>query len=108
MNIKKEQIKEWFDDKRFPIKSEAMANLITQCFNELSPKWVSVDEVCVGSKWIHSLGEKYEVITMANKETTTDRYPVTVIYKNMSNGIIWSRSLSDWHRSMMPLPEPPK
>lgn len=44
MSITKEQIIEWFDEKRFPIKTEALANLITQCFNDLSPKWISVDE----------------------------------------------------------------
>lgn len=42
--IKKEDIKKWFDDKRFPIKTVSLLNLIHQCFTELSQdKWVSVD-----------------------------------------------------------------
>ena len=40
----KNKIKQWFDERRFPIKTEAMANLITQCFADLQPQWVSVDE----------------------------------------------------------------
>jgi hypothetical protein len=40
----KDKIEQWFDERRFPIKTEAMANLITQCFADLQPQWVSVDD----------------------------------------------------------------
>jgi len=43
MSIEKEQIIEWFNEKRFPIKTESLANLMEQCFNDLSPKWISID-----------------------------------------------------------------
>ncbi len=67
-------------------------------------EWVSDHTVASGSLWEHKNDNEYEVITIANSETKTDRYPVTVVYKNISNGVIWSRELSDWHRSMTPLP----
>tara|TARA_R110000851_G_scaffold309817_1_gene469378 strand:+ start:245 stop:544 length:300 start_codon:yes stop_codon:yes gene_type:complete len=65
------------------------------------PQWVSDHTVVVGSKWLHNNGNKYEVITISNSLTSTDRYPVTVVYRNVNNGTIWNRSLSDWHRSMV-------
>jgi hypothetical protein len=37
MNFK-EAIREWFDDKRFPIRTEPILNLIHQCFEELTSK----------------------------------------------------------------------
>ena len=40
--MNKQDVERWFDEKRFPIKTEAMANLITQCFADLQPQWVSV------------------------------------------------------------------
>ena len=40
--MNKQDVERWFDEKRFPIKTEAMANLITQCFADLQPQWVSI------------------------------------------------------------------
>lgn len=53
----------------------------------------------VGSKWKHHNGNVYTVKGYANEKTTSDKYPVTVIYQG-ENGNIWCRPLSDWHRSM--------
>ena len=53
MNITKEQIEEWLDDIGFSSnirvidegdkKTLKLAYLIFECFNDLSPKWVSVN-----------------------------------------------------------------
>lgn len=51
----------------------------------------------IKSKWRHYNGIKYKVIAIANEENT-EKYPTTVIYKG-ENGKVWSRSLTDWHRS---------
>jgi hypothetical protein len=32
--------------------------------------------------------------------TYRDKYPVTVVYQGVVNGAVWTRPLSDWHRSM--------
>jgi len=58
----------------------------------------------VGSTWDHVNGNVYEVLLLANLNTERPRqYPVTVVYRNTANGTVWSRPLSDWHRSMRPL-----
>jgi hypothetical protein len=28
-----------------------------------------------------------------------ERYPLTVVYQTVANGNVWTRPLSDWHRS---------
>jgi hypothetical protein len=57
----------------------------------------------VGSKWRHAKGDIYEVAMISNGNTSDpERYPITVIYKSDSG--VWSRPLSDWHRSMVLVP----
>lgn len=56
-----------------------------------------------GQYWRHRNGIRYEVLALANEQAATEnreRYPVTVVYRNPSNNTIWTRPLSDWHRSM--------
>ena len=106
--MSKQKIREWLyknEASLFVSKDNVdfMADIIQKYTQEQSG-WVSDHTVFVGSLWHHKNGNKYEVITIANSETKTDRYPVTVVYKNIDNGTIWSRPLSDWHRSMTPLP----
>jgi hypothetical protein len=55
----------------------------------------------IKSKWKHYNGLKYKVIAIANEENT-EKYPTTVVYKG-KNGKIWSRLLTDWHRSFTEL-----
>lgn len=51
--------------------------------------------------WQHYNGNKYEVLLLSNMESERqEKYPTTVVYRNVSNGNIYSRKLSDWHRSM--------
>ena len=57
-----------------------------------------VENIIVGSKWIHTNGNKYEVILLTNESSMNDKYPPTVVYKG-ENGEIWSRSFVDWGRS---------
>ncbi len=46
MNITKEQIKEWMDNSGIKfVNPYDLSEAIEQCFNDLSPKWVSVDEI---------------------------------------------------------------
>ena len=57
-------------------------------------------QVNKGTLWKHTNGQIYKVVEIANAETQQpDKYPVTVVYANTNNGTVWSRPLSDWHRS---------
>ncbi len=59
----------------------------------------------VGSKWRHSNGAEYEVVTIANADSVNlADYPVTIVYRG-SNGKVWSRPINEWHRSMTLIPE---
>ena len=41
------------------------------------------------------------MLLITNEHTSRPaQYPVTVVYKNVRIGSIWSRPLHDWHRSM--------
>lgn len=52
------------------------------------------------SFWVHKDGAIYQVIQLANVDSTQpDRYPVTVVYRG-EDGKVWSRPASDWYRSM--------
>jgi hypothetical protein len=56
-----------------------------------------------GSVWQHRNGNRYLVLAIANHASDRpERYPKTVVYQG-ANGNIWSRPLSDWHRSMTEL-----
>lgn len=58
--------------------------------------------VTAGSEWVHTNGNKYRVLCVANEHTAhPDKYPITVVYQG-ENLKIWSRPLNDWHRSMAP------
>jgi len=53
-----------------------------------------------GSKYEHNNGNIYQVIMIANKETTRpDEYPVTVVYFDIKNGTTWAMPLSGWSGS---------
>ena len=52
-----------------------------------------------GTKWEHYNGCKYNVLMLTNLHSENEKYPVTVVYQG-ENGRVWSRPLSDWHRSM--------
>lgn len=52
-------------------------------------------------RWQHYNGNIYEVMHIANiTNQPNEIHPVTVVYKGVHNGFIWTRELSDWHRSM--------
>ncbi len=52
----------------------------------------------------HHSGRIYKVIGYANEQTTRpDEYPVTVIYENVDNGLVWCRPAKDWERSFTPI-----
>jgi hypothetical protein len=54
-----------------------------------------------GSIWKHKNGGVYQVVMIANATTEKpDEYPITVVYKRISDRTIWSRPLSRWHGSM--------
>lgn len=58
--------------------------------------------VTANSEWIHTNGNKYIVLCIANEHTERpNQYPVTVVYQG-ENLKIWSRPLTEWHRSMTP------
>lgn len=61
---------------------------------------VSAEEVTPLSRWTHSNGSAYTVILIANEHSENqDRYPTTVVYRDCDYEV-WSKPLSDWHRSM--------
>lgn len=51
------------------------------------------------SVWKHNNGNIYTVIEITNLDSKDlIKYPITVVYKG-ENGKIWTRPLTDWHRS---------
>ena len=51
--------------------------------------------------WQHYNGCKYEILYIANIANKNKNYPVTIVYKTVcNNNNIWTKKLSDWHRSM--------
>lgn len=55
----------------------------------------------IGKVYRHHSGRTYEVIMLTNTTSNSDKYPVTVVYRNTVNGTLWSRSLADWDRSFL-------
>lgn len=56
----------------------------------------------IGSTWSHTNGNGYMVHDYANIETERqDKYPTTIIYRNISNNRLYCRKLVDWERSMV-------
>lgn len=54
-----------------------------------------------GSVWRHTNGNQYQVDDFTNIETSSqDKYPTTIVYRNIRNGAAYSRPLTDWERSM--------
>ena len=51
-----------------------------------------------GEKWRHYNGLVYTVLFLTNKDSVYEQHQPTVIYQG-ANGKLWSRVLSDWHRS---------
>lgn len=49
--------------------------------------------------WRHRNGNKYKVVAITNLPDEP-RYPKTVVYQGFTNQLLWSRPVSDWHRSM--------
>lgn len=58
-----------------------------------------------GSIWKHRNGILYSVMFLTNELSIRSEYPVTIVYKNIITGALWSRPLEDWHRSMTPVDE---
>lgn len=54
----------------------------------------------VGEVWQHYSGRCYLVLHIANTQNNNPNYPVTVVYQNIESKSVWTRPLSDWHRSM--------
>jgi hypothetical protein len=48
-------------------------------------------------KWTHRNGITYTIVGIAN-DPPTEKHPLTVVYAGV-NGKLWSRPLTDWHRS---------
>lgn len=50
-------------------------------------------------------GSKYRLLHIANQAAEADRkdmYPDTVVYERLSDGTIWTRSLSRWEEDFRP------
>jgi hypothetical protein len=53
------------------------------------------------SIWRHHNGNHYEVVMFTNVESDRqDKYPTTIVYRNVRNLNDYSRPLIDWDRSM--------
>lgn len=71
------------------------------CFQALWDSLQQQPEPKPETLWQHHNGGVYRVLHIANQQTTNpDKYPVTVVYQGVVNGAVWTRPLSDWHRSM--------
>lgn len=56
----------------------------------------------IGSEWQHSKsGQVYKVEDFANVDGDRPKYPEHIIYRNVTNGKLYTRRLDDWHRSMV-------
>lgn len=49
--------------------------------------------------WQHTSGRFYKVLHIANKPND-GRYPCTIVYQG-TDGEVWARRATDWHRSMV-------
>ena len=61
-----------------------------------------------GSKWIHTSGEEYEVVCLANNHAEEGRraeYPMTVVYKRLNDNTVWTRPVERWQSSFTRLPK---
>lgn len=56
-----------------------------------------------GSIWVDTNGKQYKIECITNTSARSSQYPITVVYVNTHNKTVWSRPLSDWHRSFKPL-----
>lgn len=58
----------------------------------------------LGTRWVHTNGNVYTVFLITNlKSDRPEKFPVTVVYEGQ-NGNVWSRPLSQWHRSFTQVP----
>ncbi|MDV6610090.1 hypothetical protein FA506_20650 [Pseudomonas aeruginosa] len=58
------------------------------------------------SRYIHRNGAEYEVVMIANGESTSPKYPPTIVYRGVANGKVWARPACDWDRSMQLVERP--
>ena len=49
------------------------------------------------TRWQHRNGNVYQVVLITNLPDE-ERYPKTIVYRNVSNGTYWYRRADDWHR----------
>lgn len=61
---------------------------------ELDPKDPRVEDL-----WRHKNGNTYRVLFVTNLGKRSEEHPPQVVYAG-AFGNVWSRPLSDWHRSM--------
>ncbi|HBO1356873.1 TPA: hypothetical protein L5622_001949 [Pseudomonas aeruginosa] len=58
------------------------------------------------SRYIHRNGVEYEVVMIANGESTSPEYPPTIVYRGVANGKVWARPACEWDRSMQLVERP--
>lgn len=59
-------------------------------------------QIEIGDHIRHKNGNVYRVLMLTNTKTERpEQYPVTVIYRNIENGTVWSRPLDDMDRSFV-------
>lgn len=70
----------------------------------MPPVWTEEDGITplCNTIWTHRNGNKYKVLAITNLPDE-ERYPKTVVYQGIVNEALWSRPVSDWHRSMSPV-----
>lgn len=58
-----------------------------------------------GDWWKHHSGRVYEVITVANENSTDlHRFPVTVVYFNIHAETVWARPLNEFVEKLKFIP----
>ena len=109
MNITKDQIEEWVCKSIYPMATEdgELSEIIKSCFNDLAPKWVSVDDELPITK-ADGLYRTRNVIATDGSDVCEMMFTAGCTPKPWFEwskyGDIAPEDITHW----MPLPEPPK
>ena len=89
-----EQDYDFFDLRAAAHRLRRPINALQEGWGEVAALCFPEGELATGSTWRHYNGNRYTVIGCAEKGNR-------VVYRG-DNGHVWTRTLSDWHRSMSP------
>lgn len=95
---------EWYDeypDEREDLYDKMYKNLQEGKNADGSGK-ISINKPKAGEIYIHHNGIIYQVLYIANEESTNESYPETVVYQG-NNGKVWTKPLNNFLEKMSKL-----